>query len=808
MTQLPIFAVLDDLRSALAQNPRVLLQAPPGAGKSTQSPLALLDAPWLAGKQIWLLEPRRLAAANVARQLAANLGEKLGERIGLLTRHDKHIGPNNKILVMTEGLLSRRLLENQEIPECGLIIFDECHERHLQTDLGLALACQCQELLREDLKILLMSATLDERWAETFSAQKITSEGRQYPISYRYLGRQHNERLEDAMASALRSICNEQTGHILVFLPGVPEIRRLQNRLQDIYGDNSDKRILPLHGQLTPAEQQQALAPCEQQKIILATAVAQTSLTIEGISAVLDSGLERYAALNPRTGLDELVTRSVSRATAEQRAGRAGRTAAGTCYRLWSQESEASFAAQPPAEIETVDLSGLALALASWGDCDPAQYLWLTPPHAMRWQQSTELLGQLDAQQGGRITSSGEAMARFPLHPRLAHMLIRGQEQQQASTACAIAALLEEGDPLRSEHPDTRIANRLHLLEGGHDASASPGALQRIKQNFVRLKKMLNATGPLQPEACGELLLFAYPDRLAQKRGEGYRLRNGRGISVRDNDASARHEFLVVAQTFNNDALRLAAPISLERIRELLSAQIVEQIVVQEKNGQLHPRAQEQLGALVLSEKHVPLGADDIRNHWCRVLQSEGLQRLNWDDSSRNLLKRLQLFSAHNPEVPSFDEADLSADAAQWLGPFIEKNLEQIPLQQALMARLPWDKHASFKQQLPEFFCLPSGRETPIDYSADLPVVEAKLQECFGLLNSPKLLNNRLPLRISMLSPGKVPLAISTDLEHFWRNVYPEVRKENRGRYNKHPWPEDPFSAEATGKTNRQLRNE
>lgn len=808
MTQLPIFAVLDDLRSALTQHTRVLLQAPPGAGKSTQSPLALLDAPWLAGKQIWLLEPRRLAAANVARQLANNLGEKVGEQIGLLTRHDNLTSPRNRILVMTEGLLSRRLLNDQEIPECGLIIFDECHERHLQTDLGLALACQCQELLREDLKILLMSATLDERWAETFAAAKVTSAGRQYPISYRYLGRNHTERLEDAMASALRGICHEQSGHILVFLPGVPEIRRLHNRLAEIYTEGSGKRILPLHGQLSPAEQQAALAPCAEQKIILATAVAQTSLTIEGISAVLDSGLERYAALNPRTGLDELVTHSVSRATAAQRAGRAGRTAAGTCYRLWSQESEASFAPQPPAEIETVDLSGLALALASWGDCNPAEYRWLTPPHAMRWQQSVELLHQLDALQDMRITADGSAMARLPLHPRLAHMLLRGQANGEATTACAIAALLEEGDPLRSEHPDTRLSNRLHLLEGGRDASVSQGALQRLKTSFQRLKSLLNASGSINSDACGELLLFAYPDRLAQKRGEGYRLRNGRGISVRDNDANARHDFLVVAQTFNNDALRLGAPISLERIRQLLHKQIAQQIHVQDKNGQLQAREQEQLGALVLSEKHVPLRPDDIRAYWCQVLHSEGLQRLNWDDNSRNLLKRLQLFSAQQVNVPSFNEADLTASAAEWLGPFIEKNLAHIPLQQALMSRLPWDLHASFKQQLPEFFSLPSGRETPIDYSGDLPMVEAKLQECFGLLHSPKLLNNSLPLRISMLSPGKVPLAISTDLDHFWRNVYPEVRKENRGRYNKHPWPEDPFSAEATSKTNRQLRNE
>jgi ATP-dependent helicase HrpB len=808
MTQLPIFAVLDDLRSALAHNPRVLLQAPPGAGKSTQSPLALLDAPWLAGKQIWLLEPRRLAAANVARQLAENLGEKLGERIGLLTRHDKHIGPNNKILVMTEGLLSRRLLENQEIPECGLIIFDECHERHLQTDLGLALACQCQELLREDLKILLMSATLDERWAETFDAAKVTSAGRQYPIVYRYLGRNHNERLDDAMATALRSICSEQNGHILVFLPGVPEIRRLQNRLTDMYGDNSGKRILPLHGQLTPAEQQAALAPCAEQKIILATAVAQTSLTIDGISAVLDSGLERYAALNPRTGLDELVTRSVSRATAEQRAGRAGRTAAGTCYRLWSQESEASFAPQPPAEIETVDLSALALALASWGDCNLDEYRWLTPPHAMRWQQSIELLHQLDALHDMRITQDGEAMARLPLHPRLAHMLIRGQADNQATTACAIAALLEEGDPIRSEHPDTRLANRLHLLEGGRDANVSQGALQRLKTSFQRLKGLLNASGSINSDACGELLLFAYPDRLAQKRGEGYRLRNGRGITVRDHDANGRHEFLVLAQTFNNDALRLAAPISLERIRQLLQNQIAHNIHVHDKNGQLQAREQEQLGALVLSEKHIPLKPEYIRDHWCQVLRNEGLQRLPWPESSANLLKRLQLFSAHHSAVPSFAEADLLTDLATWLAPFIERNLEHIPLNQALMSRLPWELHASFKQQLPEFFSLPSGRDAAIDYCGDLPVVEAKLQECFGLLHSPKLLNNSLPLRISMLSPSKVPLAISTDLDHFWRNVYPDVRKENRGRYNKHPWPEDPFSAEATSKTNRQLRNE
>lgn len=882
-TNLPISSLIPDVSASLKQKNSLIVQAPPGAGKSTLLPLALLDNQWIGNKKVWLLEPRRLAARQVAERLASELGEPLGKSIGLITRQDTHTSADNRLVVMTEGILTRRLLADQSIEECGAILFDEFHERNLNSDLGLALAYECQQLLREDLRIIVMSATLSgESIAKAIDAPILTSEGRSFPVDLHYLGSgakpdafgKPQDALTQQVVSAVNKGIHETSGHILVFLPGVREIQRCLNTLRANFSANGDPlssafEVLPLHGQLSPAEQRLAVkgaqtsAQSSIRRIILSTSVAETSLTIEGIRLVIDSGLERTSRFNPRTGMDELVTISSSQASATQRAGRAGRLEAGVCYRLWSEDSHYTKPAFSEPDITQLDLAGLALTLACWGSLELDDYVFLTPPNHGRWQASLELLYQLEAlsysgndQSATRkwsLTDKGQQMAMFGLHPRLANMLIYSARDRNISRqqACALAAVLSEGDPLKFDEPNSDLRDRVELIATCIENKTLPKRFRQANVQFRKTENILALTQQLlhklnalipphrehtktwNSHDCGKLLAYSYPDRVAQQRGTGFKLRSGQGIECMPSDPMQPQPYLVVADTSGHrhrSLMRLAAPIDLPTLQSIFSRQISTRLNVAMGDRQ-HVKGTESvcLGEIVLDERSFTPSREDIEKAWLDRIRQSGLQHLPWSEESQQL--RARLWFAHYCQPESFPDAGdtaLLSHLHEWLQPFMnQEGITKKGLLDALHSYIGWDKTATLDQQFPTRFVLPSEREAMIQYPTQLPfsdeqkgaqtpalnqlptpLIQAKLQECFGLAASPMLADGKIVIGLELLSPGQKPLALTHDLPHFWQNVYPMVRKEMRGRYAKHPWPEDPMTAQATRLTKRQLNHQ
>lgn len=797
---LPIDAVLPKVAEALAAG-SLVLQAPPGAGKTTGVPLALLDAPWRGDGRIVMLEPRRLAARAAARRMADLLGEAVGETVGYRVRLDSKVSPRTRIEVVTDGLFTRRIQADPGLEGVAAVLFDEVHERSLQVDLGLALALETRAL-RGDLRLVAMSATLDAApLADLLAAPVVTSEGRAFPVAVRHRPRPDPRRLAPAVAEAVAEALADSSGDVLVFLPGVAEIRRAAAALAT--GPKVDVR--PLYGDLSAADQDAAIrpAPPGRRKVVLATAIAETSLTIEGVTAVVDSGLARVSRFDPRSGMDRLVTERVSRAGAEQRRGRAGRLAPGLCLRLWPAGEHGALAEQPTPEIRTADLAPLALDLAHWG-AQADQLAWLDPPPDGALAQAHDLLHRLHALDAeGRITDHGRAMAGLGCHPRLAHMMLAAP-RGLGGLACTVAALLEERDVLTGAgRRDADLRPRLAALARPDDRT-DRAAVQRIRQTAKRWRQRLKPPGDGRPEDAGTVLALAYPDRLALRRGQAprYRLSGGRGAALPDDDPLAAEPGLVIADLDGAGAdarIRLAAPLARAEMESLFADDITEAVEVAFASDAVTAWHRRRLGALVLDERRAEVPPEKIPAALLDALRRQGLDLLPWTDTTRAWRQRVAWLHASDPAWPAMDDASLLATLDTWLAPFLaglppRQPFAALDLAAALAHRLPPELAPRLDRAAPTHLTLASGRRVAVDYGGEEPVLAVRLQEMFGTTETPTLAGR--PVLLHLLSPAGRPVQITRDLAGFWADSYKAVRADMRGRYPKHPWPEDPANAE------------
>lgn len=834
---LPIEPVLPELAAALRTQQGAVLIAEPGAGKSTRVPLYLLAEPWAAGKRIVMLEPRRLAARSIARYMASVLGEKVGQTVGYRIRRETLVGPATRLEVVTEGVLTRMLQADPSLEGVALVIFDEFHERSLHADLGLALCLQAQEILRPDLRILVMSATLDAEPVARLlgGVPVIRSQGRTYPVTTRYLGHlvaekpaasvswEQSRAVERAVERAVRIALAEAEGDILVFLPGAGEIRRVGERLADLAAGNV--QVVPLHGGLTSEAQDRAIAPSPPgvRKVVLATSIAETSLTVEGIKVVIDSGLMRVQRFSPRTGMTRLETVRVSKASAEQRRGRAGRLGPGVCYRLWDEEDEARFADANRSEILEADLAPLALELALWGVQDAEELRWLDPPPSAALAKARELLAQLDAiDQTGAVTAHGKKMAELGVHPRLAHMILSAIPLGLGATACLLAAFLEDRDIFRGEGgvPDADIRLRLEALAGARADAWHAGSRDRVDWDAVRRIRSeaahLMERAGIDPghglqtdvERCGLLLAFAFPDRIAARRASGsYVLRNGRGAKFYGVQPLAQEPLIVAVELDDKGAdgrILLAAPLSPEDLHTHFGHQIVREEVVtwDAASRRVIARAQRRLGAIVLDEE--PLAEPDpsrVLHALIEGIRQEGLEALPWSKAAQRLRERLMFMHRLDPTWPDVSDEGLLQKLEEWLGPYLFgirriADIEAGHLITALEGLLSAEQRRKLDEWAPTHLVVPSGSRIPIDYSdPEAPALAVRLQEVFGLAETPRIAGGRVPLTLKLLSPAHRPVQVTQDLASFWKEAYFEVRKELRGRYPKHDWPDDPLKA-------------
>lgn len=848
---LPIESALPELRRALVEHRNVVLQAPPGAGKSTGVPLALLDQAWRGDARIVMLEPRRLAARAVATRMAQTLGEAVGRTVGFRTRLETKVGKDTRIEVVTEGILTRWLQRDATLEGVALVIFDEFHERSLNADLGLALCLDAQETVREDLRLLVMSATLDGAAVAKLlgDAPIVSAEGRAFPVTTHYRERldargtrPQYEDMPQIVARTISRAIADEAGDVLAFLPGQGEIRRAQRFLAET-SLPSGTRVLPLFGELSPQEQDTAIQPSRggERKIVLATNIAETSLTIEGVRIVVDSGQERRSRFDPVTGMGRLELSNISRASADQRRGRAGRIQAGVCYRMWSEVEHAALAAQTAPEIVGADLASLALELANWGIADPATLRWLDPPPSATFAQARDLLRSLDAiAADGRVTAHGRALARMATHPRLAHMIVRGAELGLRTTALQIAAVLGERDLLRTQGQDRNVDLRFRVeaLRGERSlpagVSIDAGAKQRALRSIDLLTRQLEQSLDGRPAKRGDdaklgdfdvgrLLALAYPDRIAQSRGAGgrYLLSNGRGAQLPPAQSLAQAEFLVVADLDAGDreaSIRLAAPLS----RELLEVDFASHI---EHRERLEWNSREQsvvaqderwLGALKLHERRVdkpdPSRMLDAMLTGVREL---GLSALPWTKPARALQTRLVFAKRCDERAatpwPDVSDAALMEHLDEWLAPWLtdmsrRDHLARLDLHAILMSLLDWNAQQRLESFAPTHLDVPSGSRIPIDYTEEAPTVAVRLQEVFGMHETPSVAEGHVPLTLQLLSPAHRPVQVTRDLVSFWARGYLDVKKELKGRYPKHYWPDDPLTAQATARAKPRPR--
>ncbi len=851
--RLPVEEALPRLRAALAAHPAAVLQAPPGAGKTTLVPLALLGEPWLAGRSILILEPRRLAARAAAGRMAQLLNEPVGATVGYRIRFESKVSKATRIEVLTEGILTRRLQGDAALEGVGLVIFDEFHERHLHADLALALTVDSQRGLREDLKLLVMSATLDGAAVARAlnDAPIVTSEGRSYPVAVRYLNRDPDGALPAVVAGAVERALGEEEGDALVFLPGAFEIRRTQGLLDSALGGRAE--VLPLYGDLPWEAQQRAIAPdTGRRRVVLATPIAETSLTIEGVRIIIDSGYARVPQFDPVSGLTRLVTQRISRASAEQRAGRAGRTAPGVCYRLWCESTQRGLIPQAIPEIRSADLAPLALELAAWGVSDAASLAWLDPPPAAALAQARDLLTELDAlDPAGRITAVGRELARLPLHPRLAHMLRTAQDLGLGALACDLAALLSERDIFRGEAGRTcDLGPRLEALQefrrrGRAAAGVDTEACRRSEQAARQWRRMLDGGEREMPATdagrAGLLLALAYPDRIAQQRAPNeprYLLANGRGARLPEWELHLRQPFLVAASTdaaqgsasvargrtpgatagsgtAGEGRIFLAATISADDLHRHFAAHIrtEDEVVWSEGEAAVVAQRVERLGALTLDRR--PLRQADpeqLRAAMLEGLRRLGIEALPWSPEAREVQARVLSMRQWFPDEgwPDLSETALADRTAEWLGPCLDgitrrAHLARLDLAAILRAQLDWKQAQQLDSEAPTHLAVPSGSRLKLEYRpGESPVLAVKLQEMFGLADTPRVARGRVPVTLHLLSPARRPIQVTQDLRGFWKRTYAEVRKELKGRYPKHPWPDDPWSAAPTARAKRR----
>ncbi|MFC5420628.1 ATP-dependent helicase HrpB [Bosea eneae] len=819
-TALPIDAVLDALASSLRETPNAVLVAPPGAGKTTRVPLALLDQPWAEGGKLIVLEPRRLAARGAANRMAQTLGERVGETVGLRVRLGSKIGPKTRIEVVTEGVFARMILDDPTLDGVAAVLFDEFHERSLDADFGLALALDAQAGLREDLRILVMSATLDgARVAKLLGdAEVIESEGRAYPVETRYLGRDPLKRIEDQVTEAVLQALNEQAGSLLVFLPGQGEIRRVEERLREKIRDPAIE-IAPLYGALDQSEQDRAVlpAPKGRRKVVLATSIAETSLTIEGVRVVIDSGLARVPLYEPDIGVTRLVTQRASRAACDQRRGRAGRTEPGICYRLWEEAGNGALEAFARPEILSADLAPLLLDCAAWGVSDPTTLAFLDPPPAPALKEAGTLLGDLDAlDPDGRITEDGKALQVLPLPPRLAHMVVGAAHHRQAEPAALLAALLVErglgGDAID-------LSERLERF--GRERGGRAADMRRLAEGWARQAASKVAAGTEQPLSPGFLLGLAFPDRVAKARQPGsgqYLLANGRGAALEPGQRLAREPYLVVGEmTGSAQQARIlsAAAITEAEIAALAASGLI-RIGLSERNETvfdrparaLRARAVRKYGALVLAERPLPVEASaENAAVLAKGIAALGIEMLPWSKAQAQLRQRVAFLRAAEGEDagwPDLSDGGLAETVVDWLAPHIagRNSLAAIAagdLDTALSALLPWELKRRLDVEAPTHFTAPTGSQLAVDYGAEAgPTISVRVQELYGLAKHPSLAGGRVPLVLELLSPAHRPIQVTRDLPGFWCGSWAAVKSEMKGRYPRHPWPDDPAAAAPT----------
>ena len=836
MTDLPINAVLGDIQNSLDSNQTLILQAPPGAGKSTRVPLALLNEPWLGDKMIIMLEPRRVAARMVATQMANLLGEELGQRVGYRVKMDSVHSKETKILVVTEAILVRMLHSDETLSNVALVIFDEFHERSIHSDLSLALSLQVQELLREDLKILIMSATLNTEKLSSLLGDVpiITSEGKTYEVEKSYLDvktPQPDKRTLNALLqkTVLNAVKNDE-GDVLVFLQGVREINNLQKSLNDSL-KNMEIDVLPLYSALSKKEQDRALLPSKKRKIILATNIAQTSLTIEGVKVVVDAGLEKLSRFNYATAMNHLDSAFISRDSATQRAGRAGRLSNGKCYRLWHEHKVMLESTKP--EILRSDLSSLLLDLALWGVEEFDELSWLDVPNAEIINETRVVLQELQMlDESFKITAFGRDALSLGLHPRFAYMILKANDMGYAWEACLLAALLGEKDIFKNARGESDLSLRFtHLYERDLDSQYLHvhSAREVLKQGdsfyskLKQIKKRVSSKNDFDIDTLSVLLLLAYPDRLAYRRAKNdnrYKLSNGKGALLHVEDSLFNEEYLVVANlnahakdSFINLALRISMGDLEEYFSEFL--QTKESISYNKESKKFDIRESRCFLELELSSKPLALNAKhDMKKLLVELLKKEGLSLLTWSKKAESLKHRVNFVNEHREELfSSFTDESLLNSLDVWLEPYLSnvksvKDLEALDVYPLLLALLTWDEQRRLEKLAPSTLKVPSGSNIFIDYSdAQKPSMSVKIQEMFGLEETPKVLENSIAIQIHLLSPAMKPIQITYDLSSFWKNGYSEVRKELRGKYKRHYWPEDPYEAVATKKTKKHMMN-
>ncbi len=832
MDALPIDAIIDSLRETLHQNTAAVLQAPPGAGKTTGVPLALMDAPWLQDRKIMMLEPRRLATRAAAYRMADMLKEPVGRTVGYRMRMDSRVGPHSRIEVVTEGVLTRRLQKDPTLDGVGLVILDEYHERSLEADLALALCLDIRGALNEDLRLLVMSATLDAAPVARLlgRAPVLTCSGRSFPVETIYRSRQPNQPVLKAVTATIIETAAQGEGSILVFLPGASEIRRVARQLE-MAGLGPDWRVAPLYGNLSREQQQQAIAPTGpgRSKIVLATSIAETSLTIEGIRVVVDSGLSRTPRFDAGSGMSRLVTLPVTRASADQRRGRAGRLGPGRCYRLWSREHHNGLSAHARPAILEADLAPLVLELAIWGVRDARQLQWLDPPPEAALQQAHRLLTDLAAfDPGGRITPHGRQMAALPLHPRLAHMVLLAMAEGVGALACDLAALLSERDILwpGREERDADLHTRLEIMAACRQDGYPPGpagpldraACRRVLRVAHDLGRRLDCHDHCDDRRmAGILLAWAFPDRIAQRRpgGQGrFRLSGGRGAFLDPLEPLAAVDYLVAAtldgerreaRIFQGAAIDVADLYTHFASR----MQWIERVAWDVGREAVQVQRQLMLGVLCLKTEPLDrvVGAS-LTHALLKGIRMAGLDCLPWTKGLRTWQARIMFLRRvmkDDDMWPDVSDDGLMDNLESWLGPFVEgcirlKELRRVDLSAALNTLLPWPQRQRMDELAPTHLVVPSGSRRPIDYRGEIPVLAVRIQEMFGARDTPAIAGGRQPLRLHLLSPAGRPAQITQDLAGFWDNSYAAVKKELKGRYPKHYWPDDPLQATPTAR--------
>jgi ATP-dependent helicase HrpB len=822
----PIDNIVPQIQDAFHRSQNVVLSAPTGAGKTTRVPIALLTAEWLSGKKLIMLEPRRLAARRAAEYMAVQLGESVGQTVGYRIRGEAIISKSTRIEVVTEGILTRLLQHDPELPGTAVIIFDEFHERSIHADLGLALALDVQEHLRNDVRILVMSATLDNLAVATFigNAEVVRSEGFLYPVATSYSRFVSDKPVEIRMADTILRALTEQEGDILAFLPGQREIRRVENFLWEKHLPE-DVLIHTLFGDAPYQQQSAALspAPSGKRKIILSTSVAETSLTIDGVCVVIDSGLARTSRFDVRRGMSGLVTIPVSRAVADQRRGRAGRQQPGTCYRLWTEAEHAQLPEYPQPEIKTADLAPFALELAQWGTPAGGNLRFLDPPPDAHLAQARTLLEELGAtDHAGKLTAHGRAMTGLPLHPRYSSMILRSKELGFGALACDIAALLEERDILAArKDTDIDLAQRFHTLHSSH--KSDKGNIERIVSQSKRLRQLVGISDKqtaTNERTAGLALALAYPDRIARQREGGsnrYQMASGTPCILPKGSLLAREEFLAIGEVDGigvDVRVFLAAPLDKKDLLLVFHDSIIEEEEVRwsQSDKSVIARTVSRLGAIILFEQPIDRRGEKVSAAMLEGIRQMGLECLSWDNETRSWQQRVQWLRNKTPfaqDLPDFSDAALLDSAETWLSPFLDgiwkkEQLSKLPLLTILKSRLTHIQNKQLETLAPSHLSLPSGSNAALDYSGETPVLAVRLQELFGQVDTPKICGGKISVLAHLLSPARRPLAVTQDLHSFWKNTYPEIRTQLRARYPKHIWPEDPLTAKPTNRTVRR----